>query len=176
MSNAGRFVFACTVIVGLAVSTWNVSTRYVAAQAQYAYEVVPVYRVVDGDTLDVLRNDQRVRLRLIGMDTPETVDPRKPVQCFGPEASARAHELLDNQWVALQFDPTQGESDKYKRLLVYVWLPDGRNYAETMIRDGFAREYTYSRKYQLAPSFIAAQSDAKTNGRGLWNSCVGSER
>src|SRR3712207_834205 len=90
------------------------------------YEVV---KVVDGDTLDV-KNKEGIteRLRLIGINTPETVDPRKPVECFGKEASNRAKTLLHGGTVTLEFDPTQDTRDKYGRLLAYVILPDGTNY------------------------------------------------
>jgi endonuclease YncB( thermonuclease family) len=85
-----------------------------------------IVRVVDGDTIDVqVAVGHTERLRLIGIDTPETVDPRKPVQCFGREASAHAHELLDGQTVTLDGDPTQDTRDRYVRLAVYVWLADG---------------------------------------------------
>jgi micrococcal nuclease len=83
-----------------------------------------VVEVVDGDTLKVNLDGQVHTVRLIGVDTPETVDPRKPVDGFGQEASAKAYELLDGQTVALEVDQSQGERDKYDRLLRYVWLPD----------------------------------------------------
>jgi micrococcal nuclease len=105
------------------------------------------------------------------MDTPETVDPRKAVQCYGPEASARAHQLLDNQRVGISTDQSQGDRDRYGRKLAYVWLPDGRNYAETMIRDGYAREYTYDKAYIYKVAFKLAQEDAQREHAGLWGKC-----
>jgi micrococcal nuclease len=133
---------------------------------------LPVARVVDGDTIKVSTG---VTLRLIGMDTPETVDPRKPVQCFGPEASTRAHELLDNTSVSLEYDSTQGRLDRYGRTLAYVWMSDGRLYNQLMIEDGFAHEYTYSAPYKYQAAFIAAQQDARQTARGLWSpaTCAG---
>lgn len=132
----------------------------------------PVVNVVDGDTMDVLLDGQKTRLRLIGVDTPETVDLRKPVQCYGPEASKRAHQLLDGQTVKVTTDPSQGDKDKYGRKLAYVWLPDGRNYAETMIHDGYAREYTYDKAYQYKSAFQKAQADAQSKNVGLWGACA----
>jgi endonuclease YncB( thermonuclease family) len=79
-----------------------------------------IARVIDGDTVDVTRDGQTLRVRLIGIDTPETVDPRKPVECFGREASARAHELLDGQVVLLEDDLSQGDVDRYGRALCYL--------------------------------------------------------
>ena len=133
---------------------------------------LPVARVVDGDTIRVSTG---VTLRLIGMDTPETVDPRKPVQCFGREASTHAHELLDNTSVSLEYDPTQGRLDRYGRTLAYVWMSDGRLYNQLMIEDGFAHEYTYSVPYKYQAAFIAAQQDARQTERGLWSptTCAG---
>jgi micrococcal nuclease len=71
-------------------------------------------RVVDGDTVDVIFDGKILRVRLIGIDTPEIVDPRKPVECFGREASARAHELLDGQTVLLAFEYTYNLPYKYQ--------------------------------------------------------------
>ena len=84
-----------------------------------------VTKVVDGDTLAIDMNDKTVTLRLIGIDTPETVDPRKPIECFGVEASNKAKELLAGEFVRIEQDPTQSEFDKYGRLLVYVYREDG---------------------------------------------------
>jgi len=118
------------------------------ALTQASQAPATVVRVVDGDTVDVqLEGGAIERIRLIGIDTPEVVDPRKPVQCFGREASAHAHELLDSQGVTVELDSSQGERDIYGRLLAYVWLPDGRNFGEVMIADGFAHEYTYDQPY-----------------------------
>lgn len=75
-------------------------------------------RIVDGDTLDVEVGGQRERLRLIGLNRPESVDPRKPVECFGREASRRAAELLSvGSAVQVELEPSQGNRDRYGRLL-----------------------------------------------------------
>src|SRR5215210_1685857 len=135
-----------------------------SAQAQSTPISSKVLRVVDGDTVDVQFQDGSTeRLRLIGIDTPEVVDPRKPVQCFGREASAHAHELLDGQAVAIELDASQGQRDIFGRLLAYVWLPDGRNFGEVMIADGVAHEYTYNLPYAYLDVFMAAQDTAITN-------------
>jgi endonuclease YncB( thermonuclease family) len=135
-----------------------------------------VTRVVDGDTLDIaLDNGPIERVRLIGIDTPETVDPRKPVQCFGQEASAHAKELLDRQTVSIEMDPSQGDRDRYGRLLAYIWLQDGRDFGEAMIADGFAHEYTYSLPYAHRDAYRAAQDSAISAQVGLWSpaTCAG---
>lgn len=135
----------------------------------------PVVEVVDGDTIKVQRDGTRTTLRLIGIDTPETKDPRKPVQCFGREASAHASELLSGTSVWITADPTQDAIDKYGRTLVYVWLPDGRSYNWLMIEDGYAHEYTYDIPYRYMDAFKAAERDARENDRGLWSptTCAG---
>ncbi|MEK7632240.1 MAG: thermonuclease family protein [Patescibacteria group bacterium] len=129
-----------------------------------------VVSVVDGDTVKVDIAGIRETIRIIGINTPETVDPRKPVECFGKEASARAKELLTSQTIELEADATQGEQDKYGRLLRYVFLPDGSNFGKTMITEGFAYEYTYSTPYSYQQEYKDAQADATKNERGLWAS------
>lgn len=130
-----------------------------------------VDRVVDGDTIDVKVPGGVATIRMIGINTPETLDPRKPVQCFGPEASARGHELLEEQTVLLKRDPSQDTYDKYGRILAYVFLPDGTFYNELMIEGGYAKEYTYHSKYEYQKDFRSAQKQAKKEGRGLWGLC-----
>ena len=132
-----------------------------------------VVKVVDGDTLDLNINGKVERVRLIGMNTPETVDPRKPVECFGKEASNRAKELLTGKSVKIEYDPNGDTRDKYDRLLLYIFLGDGTNYAKKMIMDGYAYEYTYDVKYKYQSEFKQAQKYAEDNKLGLWapNAC-----
>ena len=126
-----------------------------------------VVAVVDGDTLKV-NMPERTTIRVIGIDTPETVDPRRPVQCFGAEASARAHALLDGKSVSLEFDASQGREDRYGRTLAYVWLPDGRSFNEAMIAEGYAHEYTYDTPYRYQRAYRHAETEARRADRGLW--------
>ena len=107
-------------------------------------------------------------LRLIGMDTPETVDPRKPVQCFAQEASAKAKEILMGKRVRIEADPSQGERDKYDRLLRYIFLEDGTSYNKLMIEEGYAHEFTYATPYKYQSEFKAAEASARENKRGFW--------
>ena len=115
------------------------------------------------------------RVRLIGVDTPESVDPREPVQCFGREASAYTRRLVDGQAVLLEVDPTQGEFDRYDRRLGYVWTTDGRLVNYDLIRDGYAFEYTYNLPYRYQDAFKAAQRSARETSAGLWgpDTCAG---
>lgn len=128
-----------------------------------------VTQVVDGDTLKINLNGKAETLRLIGMDTPETVDPRKPVQCFGKEASNKAKELLAGKKISIESDSTQGDRDKYGRLLVYVRRDDGLFYNKHMIEQGYAHEYTYNLPYKYQTEFKAAQKAAQEALRGLWS-------
>lgn len=135
-----------------------------------------VTRVVDGDTLDIDMNGTIERIRLIGMDTPETVDPRKIVQCFGKEASDKAKEMLNGKMVSIEADKSQGERDNYKRLLRYVYLEDGTFFNKYMIAEGYAHEYTYqSNPYKYQLDFKEAEKQARETAKGLWSpdSCNG---
>lgn len=108
-------------------------------------------------------------LRLIGLNTPESVDPRRPVECYGRVASVRMKEFLPlGLRVELETDPTEGDRDRYGRLL-RVFLPNGWNAAEVMSRQGFGHEYTYRLPYRYQDAFKEAQREAREKGkRGLW--------
>ena len=140
-----------------------------------ATDLYSVAGIVDGDTIKINYNGKEETFRLIGMDTPETVDPRKPVQCFGKEASNKAKELLSGQKVRIETDPTQGELDKYGRRLAYIYREDGLFYNKYMIEQGYAHEYTYDTPYKYQTEFKAAEKYARENQLGLWspNTCNG---
>ena len=104
---------------------------------------------------------------MIGIDAPETNAPGRPVQCFGPEASAEAKELLAGKAVRLEYDDSQDRRDRFGRLLAYVWV-DEVLFNEWMIRQGYAREFTYNEPYRYQQMFQAAEAEARTAGRGLW--------
>lgn len=127
-----------------------------------------VTRIVDGDTIVVLvGGGVSEKVRLIGVDTPETVDPRKPVQCFGKEASAFARSLLENKTVRLEADASQGDRDKYGRLLRYVY--QGVTLVNiAIIREGYGHEYTYRLPYKYQAEFKNAERTARDAQKGLW--------
>jgi micrococcal nuclease len=128
-----------------------------------------VSRVVDGDTLEVTVGDKLMKIRVIGINTPETVDPRKSVECFGQQASAEAKKMLLNQKVYLEKDSTQGEKDKYDRYLRFVWLESNNvDYGKQMIVNGFAFEYTYGTPYKYQLEYKLAQQSAEADKKGLW--------
>ena len=127
-----------------------------------------VLRVIDGDTIDILYEGEKTRIRLIGINTPETVDPRRTVECFGKEASAKTTQLLSGQRVRIEIDASQGRFDKYGRMLAYVFTEDGVFVNQTLIAEGFAYEYTYRTPYRYQAEFKSSESDARTYERGLW--------
>lgn len=117
---------------------------------------VRVSRIVDGDTVDISGNQ---RVRYIGVDTPETGD------CFGSEATEKNKELVLGKEVVLEKDVS--ETDRFGRLLRYVWLGETM-VNEEMVREGFAKVFTYPPDVKYADRFVAAQREARENKRGLW--------
>ena len=178
-STLGLVVFICFLILNSFISA-PVKLKQVSSPTQavesFTTSLYDVIKVVDGDTIEVAINNKKEKIRLIGIDTPETVDPRKPVQCFGKEASNKAKEMLSGKKVLLEIDLTQGERDKYKRLLRYVFLENGLNFNKYMIEQGFAHEYTYDLPYKYQKEFKQAEQEAMQAGRGLWanNICLNS--
>lgn len=124
-----------------------------------------VTRVVDGDTIIVNKNGSDYRLRLIGIDTPETVHPSREVECFGPEASAYVAEILDGRQVYLEKDIS--ETDRFDRLLRYVWLEDIM-VNQILVQQGFAQAVSYPPDVRYYQHFLADQELAKEAGLGLW--------
>ena len=124
-----------------------------------------VTRVVDGDTIRVEIDDEEFRVRYIGIDTPETVDPRRPVGCFGKEASERNRQLVEGRTVGLEQDVS--ETDSFDRLLRYVWVED-RMVNATLVEEGYALASTYPPDVKYAEQFAALQAKAREASRGLW--------
>ncbi len=137
-------------------------------------ELYKIITVVDGDTVKIYINNKLESIRMIGLDTPETVDPRKEVQCFGLEASKKAKEMLEGKSVILEKDESQGERDKYGRLLLYLYLEDGTFFNKWMIENGYGHEYTYNIPYKYQTEFKNAEKYARENKLGLWadDACV----
>jgi micrococcal nuclease len=135
----------------------------------HAFRAV-VDRVVDGDTLiaRVGGGGQRLRVRVIGVDTPETVKPDTPVRCYGPEASAFTKRLLPpGTSVTASYEPG-GETDRYGRQLWDVWLPDGRLLQAVLAAAGSARPYPYPPQLEHADLIRALGGEAQAEHRGLW--------
>ena len=128
-------------------------------------ELVKVIRAVDGDTIEIEGGE---KVRYIGIDTPETVDPRKPVQCFGIEASKKNKELVEGKIVRLEKDIA--DRDKYNRLLRYIYVGDTFINLE-LVKQGFAYSYSYPPDIKYQDQFVKAQQEAREAKRGLWNAC-----
>jgi micrococcal nuclease len=127
--------------------------------------VVKVERVVDGDTI-VLAGGERVRY--IGIDTPESVKPGTPVQCFAKAASHENARLVAGRKVRLRFDAER--RDRYGRLLAYVYR-DRLFVNEELVRRGFATTLTIPPNVAHADDFVRAAREARRAGRGLWRAC-----
>lgn len=141
----------------------------VQSDAPASAESYEVISVVDGDTIKINYQGQTTSVRLIGVNTPETVDPRKSVECFGKEASDYLKKLLEGKTITIAADPTQTDRDKYNRLLRYVYL-DGEDVNQKIIASGYGYEYTYDVPYQKQAAYRQAQQSAEQAGKGLWAS------
>lgn len=126
-----------------------------------------VTRIVDGDTIEVIRDGETTKVRLLGINTPESVGDRD-YECFGKEASTYASSILKNQIVKLETDDSQDKYDKYGRLLAYVYLLDNQMANRKLIAEGYAYEYTYDAPYKYQDDFKALQSFSQRESRGLW--------
>ena len=127
-----------------------------------------VTRAVDGDTIEVRIGDEVEDVRLIGIDTPETVDPDSPVQCFGPQASTFTHQLLDGRRVRLVFGVER--RDAYGRLLAYAYIGHRFVNAE-LVRRGLARTLAIAPNTRYQAVFRRLELKAARSGRGLWGGC-----
>jgi micrococcal nuclease len=128
-----------------------------------------VTRVVDGDTIEARHKGTVIDVRLIGIDTPETVHPSQPVECFGKAASTFTSTQLTGRAVRLEFDVER--IDRYGRTLAYVWT-GGRLFNETLVRQGFASVSTYPPNVRYVDRFLAAERSAREQDRGLWGACT----
>lgn len=128
-----------------------------------------VVRVVDGDTIIVRLGGRDLRLRYIGIDAPETVRPDHPVEWLGPEASEANRRLVQGRAVVLEQDVS--ETDRFGRLLRYVWLRDGDDWLmvnHELVRLGYAQVTTFPPDVRYADLLLEAQREAREAGRGLW--------
>lgn len=125
-----------------------------------------VVRVIDGDTVEVSFDNREETVRLIGIDTPETVHPTVGVEPFGPEASGFTKQKLEGKTVYLELDVQ--ERDQYGRLLAYVWLADGTLFNELLVSEGYATVSTYPPNVRYEHRSLAAQQAARTAGKGMW--------
>lgn len=153
----------------IVASLFFLMPSFAIAEKQNVFSVI---KVVDGDTLVVSIRGKTETVRLLGIDTPESVDPRKPVQCFGKEATTKLKSFVSGKSVILVDDDMQGNRDRYHRLLRYVYLPDSRRTFVNgeMVKQGYAFHY---REYPTALSekFNTFERFARDQETGLWGSC-----
>lgn len=141
---------------------------------RYQPGLYTVDEAVDGDTIIVNMNGKREIVRMIGVDTPETHHPSRPIECFGLEASEYTRTLLEDKRVRLQADPLDTNRDRYERLLRYVYLPDGTLFEEQLIKNGYGFAYTLF-PFEKAEQFKTLQEEAQSAKEGFWGKCEVSE-
>lgn len=157
----------------------SVLTVYLSTQTDHKYKrkipnIDPVARykvtkILDGDTIQVKIGKEIYTIRMLGIDTPETVDPRKKPQCYGKEASDKTKELLTGYSVTIKTDSTQNILDKFGRILAYIDREDGLSINQYLLQNGYAREYTYDKKYEKQNTFKTLETNAKEEKLGLWS-------
>ena len=166
------YILAATVIFAGAFCATAGSTTYPLPVTTLEGTVT---RVVDGDTIRISARGFDTPVRLVGIDTPETRDPRRPIQCYGPQAAAMTARLLPpGTRVYVQSDPTQALRDRYGRFLGYVFRRGtpanaNRSVNHTLVRTGRAKVYVYGGvRFQRADDFFRAQHRARKARYGLW--------
>lgn len=145
----------------------NAATLYDRSVKTEYGRAIKVVRVIDGDTIELINGD---RLRYIGIDTPEEVDPRKPVQCFAKEAADENKTLVEGKLIIFYKDVS--DRDKYGRWLGFVYLNDGTFVNLALVREGFAFSYPYKPDISKAGEFKQAEAQAHQAQRGLWTACI----
>jgi micrococcal nuclease len=158
-----RYVPVALVLVGLLPGCGSDERPTSPTQIEATQPLHGVTRVIDGDTV-VLQNIGTVRL--IGVDTPESVDPRRPVEYFGKEASDFTRQIATGKQVTLGFD--QDRTDRFGRTLAYVYLqPENLLLNAEIIRQGYGHAYT-AFPFRMSEEFRALEREAREAGRGLW--------
>lgn len=159
---------SAAITAAVILTPWVVPSA--SAWAQPSETTAVVLKVVDGDTIDI-RDDNRgrLRVRVLGIDTPETAKPGYTVGCWGPEATEFANSTMVGQRVALIPDSTQDRTDSYGRTLAYLVRADGWDYSVEAARAGTAHSYVYAgRPVARHAAIVAAEQEAIDARRGLW--------
>jgi micrococcal nuclease len=169
-----KIILSVVSLVGLAAASVLISgvVRYVPDQKTVQLPPQPGYYAVtyvhDGDTISVKMDGREEKVRMIGVDTPETIKPNSPVECYGVAASNYLKKLLSNQTVRLEADPINQNRDRYDRLLRYVYTQDNLLVNKAIVEQGYGFAYL-SFPFSKAEEFRLAQVDARTNNRGVWS-------
>lgn len=168
------------VIVGLITGSikkeeiLNIFKNKTTLQTSQSQEIEGKYlitEVVDGDTYKIKYNGKEEKVRLIGVDTPESVHPDKTKNTeYGKIASNYVKELIENKYISLEFDVSQ--RDKYGRLLAYIYLENGEMLNEKLIKEGYAQVATYAPNVKYVDTFKNLQEEARKNKVGFWKEGV----
>jgi micrococcal nuclease len=156
-------VLVVVILAAASIGGWRLGEARRAATAEWT-----VVAVLDGDTIRVERDGNADTVRLLGIDTPETHHPRKPVECFGPEAASYTEAKLQGRPVQLEADIEA--RDRYGRRLAYV-IVDGARFNDQLLRLGYARLLVIEPNHAHARTMLQEELDAKRAGRGLWGEC-----
>ncbi len=156
-------VVVVAILAAASLGGWRLGQAHRTATAAWT-----VVDVVDGDTVHVARGAATDTVRLLGIDTPETHHPTKPVECFGPEAAAYTDSQLRGRAVQLEGDVE--ERDRYGRRLAYV-IVDGERFNDDLLRRGYARLLVIEPNHAHARTMLREELEAKRAGLGLWGEC-----
>lgn len=170
-------MFQCITEISFFKQTAHAPSRVPGARSAFSSSVAwlpeaifMVTHVVDGDTIDVRDAAGKTeRVRLVGVDTPETVDPRKEVQCFGDEASAYVKKILSGKTVTMEAKPDE-DRDAYGRLLRYVYL-DEQDIGLTLLSEGYAFSVCKKFPHTKCKEYEAEAKKAESEKLGLWSAC-----
>lgn len=172
-TNYKLFIAVITALLLIALKPLTSSQpapQAVKSATNYLSSDYRVTRIEDGDTITVDMNGKNEKVRFIGVDTPETKDPRKAVQCYGKLASEFTKNQINSQRVRLEADELNTNRDRYNRLLRYVYLPDGTLLNAEIIKQGYGFAYI-SFPFTKKEEFKQLENNARENNKGLWNDC-----
>lgn len=165
------FITFFLIIIGSALLSFGLKQAPSTREPIASPSGVLVTRVIDGDTIEI---EGGAKVRYLGVDTPETKDPRKPVQCFGKEAISKNKELVEGKRIVLEKDIT--DRDKYDRLLRFVFLDLGSGTKlfvnDFLIREGYGQVLTIPPDVKYSEQFLEAQREARGEKKGLWGRCL----
>jgi micrococcal nuclease len=137
----------------------------------YGRKTYKVVGVADGDTIDIEINDKKERVRLMGIDAPETIKPFGAPDCYGRESYEKTKEMLLGKYIVLQSDESTNNNDASKIPLMYAILEDGTDFNKFMIGEGFAYEFSSDKPYKFQKEYKAIEAEAKNMKKGLWGAC-----
>lgn len=156
----------------LLLTGFGVGKNIVEKASEIPKDTILVTKVIDGDTIEV---NGALKVRYIGIDAPESVDPRRMVECFGKEASLENKKLVEGRQVRLEKDVS--ETDKFGRLLRYVYANPSASSEQVifvndyLVRQGYALASTFPPDVKYQEQFREAEKEARENNRGLWSKC-----